>query len=49
MYWTNWGRSTNIEKAKMDGTGQTVLVTSGLRLPIGLALDKPGRTGKQIN
>ena len=40
MFWTDWNREApKIEKANMDGTDRRALVTEGLGLPNGLALD----------
>ncbi|XP_078695204.1 low-density lipoprotein receptor-related protein 2-like [Branchiostoma floridae x Branchiostoma belcheri] len=40
MYWTDWGAQAKIERAAMDGTGRTALVTSELLWPNGLTIDK---------
>jgi len=40
MFWTDWNReSPKIEKANMDGTDRQSVVTQGLSLPNGLAID----------
>ena len=39
MYWSDWGASPKIEKANMDGTARTTLVSSGLYWVNSLALD----------
>jgi len=44
MYWTDSGTNLKIERANMDdGTNRKVLVSRGLRLPSGLALDLGGQ------
>ena len=40
MYWTDWGRYPKIEKAEMTGKHRVVLVSSFLRWPNGLTLDR---------
>ena len=44
MYWTDWGTSPKIEKASMDGTSRTVIHSTGLVWPNGLALDYTTQT-----
>lgn len=39
MYWSDWGFLPKIEKANMDGTARTTLVSSRLRWVNSLALD----------
>ena len=39
MYWCDWGSSSKIEKANMDGTARTTLVSTGLTRVSSLALD----------
>ncbi len=41
MYWTDVG-SSRIQRANLDGTEVEDLVTSGVILPVGIALDVPG-------
>ncbi len=43
MYWTDWGSTAKIERAKGDGTDRTVLINTGLMWPNGITLDKPGK------
>ena len=43
MYWTDWGSEPAIERAKMDGTHRSTLVTEDLKWPNALALDKTSR------
>ena len=40
MYWTDWGRFPKIEKAEMTGQQRSAIVTTGLRWPNGLTLDR---------
>ena len=44
MYWTDWGTEAKIERASMDGTGRTVLHSTGLTWPNGLTIDYPAQT-----
>lgn len=39
MYWSDWGKKPQIERAAMDGTMRSVLVKSNLTWPNGLAID----------
>ena len=39
MYWSDWGTYPQIERANMDGSSRTTLVSSGLRWVNSLALD----------
>ena len=39
MYWTDWGKTPKIERAYMDGTERTTIVTTNLGWPNGLCLD----------
>ncbi|CAG2249585.1 unnamed protein product [Mytilus edulis] len=39
IYWSDWGSSPKIEKANYDGTGRTVVVSSDLKWPNGMAID----------
>ena len=39
MFWTDWGSTSKIEKANMDGTGRTTILIAGLGYPNGLAID----------
>ncbi len=43
MYWSDWGSSTKIEQANMDGSARTILVSSGLIWVNSLALDYRNR------
>ncbi|KAL9950309.1 hypothetical protein ACROYT_G042789 [Oculina patagonica] len=40
IYWTDWGRTPKIERARLDGTERKVVITSGIQIPNGLALDE---------
>ena len=40
MFWTDWGRYPKIEKADMTGDNRVVLVSSSLKWPNGLTLDR---------
>ena len=42
MYWTNWEDTGKIQRANLDGSGVEDLVTSGLDIPRGIALDLAG-------
>lgn len=39
MYWSDWGAQAKIERAGMDGSERTALITSNLTWPNGLAID----------
>ncbi len=39
IFWTDWGKWPRIERANMDGTGRTAIVTTKLYWPNGLAID----------
>ncbi|XP_077869877.1 low-density lipoprotein receptor-related protein 2-like [Saccoglossus kowalevskii] len=41
LFWTDWGRSPRIERAGMDGSDRTVIVTDRIYWPNGLTLDLP--------
>lgn len=43
LYWADYGQTPKIERALLDGTNRTILVSSGIITPRGLALD--WRTG----
>lgn len=43
MYWSDWGTFPKIERANMDGSDRTVLVSSGLVWVNSLALDFQNR------
>lgn len=40
MYWTDWGATPKIEKAAMDGSMRTILISQNLTWPNGLAIDQ---------
>lgn len=40
MYWTDWGRTPKIERARLDGTERKVFINNGIQFPNGLALDE---------
>lgn len=42
VYWTDVNRST-LERAGLDGSGRTVLISEGVRWPNGLWIDAPAR------
>lgn len=42
VYWTDWGASPKIEKAKYDGTGRQTLLNTNLKWPNGMAIDFDG-------
>ena len=44
MYWTDYGSVDKIERASMDGTSRTVLHSTSLSAPYGLALDYYSQT-----
>ncbi|XP_066922141.1 low-density lipoprotein receptor-related protein 5-like [Clytia hemisphaerica] len=39
MYWTDWGASPSIKKASMDGENVTVIISTDITYPNGLAID----------
>lgn len=39
MYWTDWGANPKIERAGMDASNRTVIISSNLTWPNGLAID----------
>lgn len=39
MYFANWGENAQIERANMDGSNRTVLVSQGIEYVNGLTLD----------
>lgn len=39
LYWADYGQNPKIERAFLDGTNRTILVSSGIITPRGLALD----------
>lgn len=39
MFWSDWGQNPRIERAFMDGTVRSVIVSTKLYWPNGLALD----------
>lgn len=39
LFWSDWGEHARIERANMDGSGRTAVVTTELVHPNGLALD----------
>ncbi|RNA22803.1 Low-density lipo receptor-related 2 [Brachionus plicatilis] len=39
IFWTDWGKYPRIERASMDGTNRTVLISTKLYWPNGLAID----------
>lgn len=53
IYWTGWGRTPKIERARLDGTGRNVFITSGIQIPNGLVLDESDKklywAGKDLN
>ena len=40
IYWTYWGRSPKIERARLDGTERKAIISSGIQYPNNLALDE---------
>lgn len=42
IYWTDWGKSPYIGKARYDGTGFYRIIDTGLQWPNGLAVDVTG-------
>lgn len=39
MYWTDWGANPKIERAGMDASNRTVIISTNLTWPNGLAID----------
>lgn len=39
MYWTDWGEAPKIERAGMDGSSRSVIVSTDIYWPNGLTLD----------
>ena len=39
MFWTDWGSTPKIERANMDGTNRSVIVSTNLAWPNGIAID----------
>ena len=39
MFWTEWGQSPCIGRARLDGSDQEVLVNSGIAWPNGISVD----------
>lgn len=39
MYWTDWSDHPKIERSYLDGSGRTIIISSNLGFPNGLALD----------
>ena len=46
IYFTDWGKNPQIERAWMDGQNRKVLIDRDLGWPNGLVIDKP--TGRMI-
>lgn len=40
IYWTDWGEPAKIERAGMDGSHRTVIISSDIKWPNGLSLGK---------
>lgn len=40
VYWTDWGEPAKIERAGMDGSHRSVVISSDIKWPNGLALGK---------
>ena len=40
MYWTDWGATSKIEQAEMDGSARRTIVTGNLVWPNGLTIDQ---------
>jgi len=53
MYWTDWGRTPKIERARLDGSGRKVFLINGIQIPNGLVLDESDKklywAGKDLN
>ena len=43
MFWTDWGQQPRVERAGMDGSERTVIVSTKLYWPNGLSIDYPNR------
>ena len=43
IYWTVWGQTSKIMRARLDGTAETVLIREGIPFPNALALDESNR------
>jgi len=43
MYWTDWGKSTKIERGGMDGSHRMTIVSHKVSWPNGLTLDLVGK------
>ena len=39
MFWTDWGDLAKIERAGMDGSQRTTIVSTELKYPNGIAID----------
>jgi len=39
MFWTDWGDQPKIERAGMDGSQRTTIVSTSLLTPNGIAID----------
>lgn len=39
MFWSDWGQNPRIERAFMDGTARSAIISTKLYWPYGLALD----------
>jgi hypothetical protein len=39
MFWSDWGENPKIERAGMDGSHRTVIISETVRWPNGLTLD----------
>lgn len=44
MFWTDWGTVPKIERADMNGHGQTTIVSGDLSWPNGLVIDEASQT-----
>ena len=40
MFWTDWGQSPKLERSALNGTKRVTMVTSNLRWPFGIDLDR---------
>lgn len=53
IYWTGWDRTAKIERARLDGTERGVIITNGIHISNGLALDESDKklywAGKDLN
>ena len=43
VYWTVWGQTSKIMRARLDGTEETVLIREGIPIPNALALDESNK------